>query len=170
MEGPQLPRQCGPNPDFSLLGMRPNLPPSHPPPSLPPPPPGHLEMPTVDGAAAAFARRYAALRLSVSCPFCMYSSVPSSIRGNHLPVFLAASHHPSNFILKTGISSLRLSIQSFSCPPEKPLLPTSSPDITLCGRCSSPIRAANPAKQNSPFAHYCRYALGSRLGNSVGVR
>ena len=55
-----------------------------PPPPLPPTP-GRLEMPTVDGAAAAFVRRSAALRLSVSCQFRMNNSAPSSTLQNHWP-------------------------------------------------------------------------------------
>ena len=51
------------------------------------PPPGRLEMPTVDGAAASFARRSAALRLSVSCHFRMNNSAPSYTHRKHLPAF-----------------------------------------------------------------------------------
>ena len=43
-----------------------------------PPPPGRLEIPTVDGAAEAFAHRSAALHLSASCHFRMNNSAPSS--------------------------------------------------------------------------------------------
>ena len=70
------------------------------PPSLP----GRLEMPTVDGAATAFACRSAALHLSVSCHFGMndcsllYPSKPSA-------GFCASFRHPSNFIPKADIPS-----------------------------------------------------------------
>ena len=58
-----------------------------------PPPPGRLEMPTVDGAAAAFACRSAALHLCVSCHFRMNDSAPSYTRRNHLPAFFAGVCH-----------------------------------------------------------------------------
>ena len=111
----------------------------------PPPPPGRLEMPTVDAAGAAFVCRSAALHISASCHFRMNYSAPSSTRRNYLPAFCAFVRHPSNFIPKTGISSFRCIIQSFPCPPKWLLPPTSSPNITLCGRRSSPMRITNPA-------------------------
>ena len=46
---------------------------------------------------------------------------------------------------KADASSSMRTIQLFCCPLEEPLPPTSSPNITLCGRRSSPIRATNPA-------------------------
>ena len=76
-------------------------------------------------------------------------SALSSTRRNHLPAFCALCRHPSNFIPKTDISTFRCPIQSFSCPPENPLTPTSSPNITVCGRRSSPVRATNPANKIS---------------------
>ena len=81
-------------------------------------PPDRLEMPTVDGAAAAFACRSAALHLSAACHFRMNGSAPSSTRRNKLPAFFANFRHSSNFTQKADISSFRCSIQSFSCPPE----------------------------------------------------
>ena len=89
------------------------------PPPLPrQPPPRRLEMPTVGGAAAAFACRSAALRLSAPCNFCMNNSALSSTRRNHLPTFCATFRHPSNFTPKTDISPFRCTNQSFSCPYE----------------------------------------------------
>ena len=85
---PTTSRRWWPNPDFKFLGH--DAPPS--------PSPGRIDMPTADGAAAAFARRSAALRLSFSCEVRMNNSAPSSTRRNHLPASWAAFRHPSNFI------------------------------------------------------------------------
>ena len=103
------------------------------------------EMPMVDSTAAAFACRSEAFQLSASCHFRINESAPSSTRRNQLPVFCAAFRNPSYASQHAGISSFRCTIQSFSCPPEYPLPPTSPPNITLYGRCSSPIRATSPA-------------------------
>ena len=50
-------------------------------------PPDHFDMSAVDGAAAAFARRSEALRLSDLCQLRMNNSARSFSRRNHLPAY-----------------------------------------------------------------------------------
>ena len=127
------------------------------------PPSGRVEMPTVDGAAAAFACRSAPLHLSGACHFRMNDSAPSSTRRNHLPAFCASFRHPSYFTPKADIPSFRCTIQSFSCPLSSPY-PQQAPQTSPCGRRSSRIRAPNRAKKvHAPMERCARKVLNDRI-------
>ena len=164
----------------SIVGRTPRLPPSPPPrfplsPSSTPPTFHEPSLPPVRDANGGWrcrglARRSGALHLSESCHFRTNNSTPSSIRRNHLPAVCSTFHHPSNFILKTYVSSFWCTMLSFSWPPVSSPYPQQAPQTSPYVVDAPPPCVLGIPQTILSFGHYRLISLGSCLGKRVDVR